>query len=210
MNKKVDIKDIQMGDVFSESSHYVFLGKENNKNHFSHVESKKTVTLDDKYVEELLVTADQYFTEQKIGKEDKKDGTLGIRSLFENITTDEVFTVCFKKADKDLSKKAYEEAKTKQITDALAKIEKAQKGKTGVTEEAKKLLKEIQNNPVLPYTEGEERVLKGYKVQFSSRDGRYDCFDMDFPDGPTGANVRPVNINSLVFLVYKGVKYVVE
>lgn len=43
----------------------------------------------------------------------------------------------------------------------------------------KNLITELVNNPVLPYEEGEDRVLRGYKIQFESRDGRYDCVDMD-------------------------------
>ncbi len=68
-------------------------------------------------------------------------------------------------------------------------------------------LKMVQENPISEYAPGEMRELRGYKVQFNSRDGRYDCIDMDLPKND---NVRPVNINTLQWLVYRGVKYVVE
>ena len=37
--------------------------------------------------------------EVKVTREDKKDSTLGIRSIFEGIHGSQVFTVCFKKQD---------------------------------------------------------------------------------------------------------------
>lgn len=55
--------------------------------------------------------------------------------------------------------------------------------------EAESLSKEI-----LEDIEGEDRILRGFKIQFESRDGRYNCIDMDI-DGED--NIRPVNINTL-------------
>jgi hypothetical protein len=50
----------------------------------------------------------------------------------------------------------------------------------------------LVNNPVLPYEEGEDRVLRGYKIQFESRDGRYNCIDMDIQQTDKESGVRPV------------------
>lgn len=66
--------------------------------------------------------------------------------------------------------------------------------KKGVAEAAKKFAEELIKNPILPYEEGEDRVLRGFKIQFESRDGRYNCIDMDIEDTN---NVRPVNINTI-------------
>lgn len=207
MNK---IKDIKTSDIFSEISHYSFIKNEGDTYKFKHLESGKVINLDEKYVSDLLVTADQYFSEVKITKEDKKDGTKGIRSIFEEIYDGQVFTVCFKKQDTPHSTKKFKELKEAQITEALAKIEATAKAKKGVTEESKKILQYIQDNPILPFEPGEERILRGYKIQFTSRDGKYNCIDMDIQSKKEGDNIRPVNINSIVFLVYKGVKYTVE
>lgn len=75
---------------------------------------------------------------------------------------------------------------------------------------AKNLITELVNNPVLPYEEGEDRVLRGYKIQFESRDGRYDYVDMDITKTDKESGVRPVNINTIKYLIFDGVKYVVE
>ncbi len=207
VSTKVNISEIEVGDVFSEISHYLFEGKDKSGNKFKHLESGNTITLDDKYVTDLLSTADQYHQELKVTKEDKKDGTLGIRSIWENIHSSEVFTVCFKKQDNPLSAKKLKEIKEDQITVALANLDKAQKAKKGVLEAAKKELLAIQENPVLPFEEGEERILRGYKVEFTSRDGKYNCCDMDIS---TGNPLRQVNILTIKWLVFKGIKYTIE
>lgn len=203
----LNINEVRIGDVFSESSHYSYLGKQLKGHQFRHLESGETVTLDEKYVTQLLQTADQYQSEVKVGKEDKKDGTPGIRTIWENIHSSQVFTVCFKKQDKALSIKKINELKKAQIDTALEKINKAKISKKGVADVAKLALEDIQNNPILPFEQGESRKLRGYKIQFSSRDGKYDCIDMDLskPD-----NIRPVNINTIEYLVYNGVKYTIE
>lgn len=60
------------------------------------------------------------------------------------------------------------------------------------------------------YIEGEERTLRGYKLQFSSRDGKYKCMDMDIIRSIKDTGERFVNINTISQLIYNGVKYVVE
>lgn len=71
-------------------------------------------------------------------------------------------------------------------------------------------LKYVQDNPVSEEIPGEERVLRGYKIQFSSRDGRYNCRDMDIEVTSKEAGIRPVNINTISELIYNGVRYVVK
>ena len=105
---KINIKEIAVGDVFSEESRYIVeeIGKDTIK--FKHTESGKSVTLGYGYVQDLLNTSDQYDKEVKVTKEDKKDGTPGIRTIFEGIKSSEVFTVVFQKQDKAKTKKRYE------------------------------------------------------------------------------------------------------
>lgn len=209
---KINLKEIKEGDIFSEISHYIYKGKTPDKRHeFTHLASNSSVFFNDNYVQDILSTADQYEIVKKVGKEDKKDGTPGIRTIFEGIHSSQVFTVWFRKQDKPLTKTKYKELKEEQISGALEAVEKAQKGKKGVLEAAKVALQYIQNNPVLDFEPGELRQLRGYKLQFTSRDGKYNCFDMDFPDGTkAGGNIRPVNINTIEALVFQGVKYELE
>ena len=89
-------------------------------------------------------------------------------------------------------------------------IDEVKNSKKGVANAAKNLITELINNPVLPYEEGEERVLRGYKIQFESRDGRYNCVDMDITRTEKESGIRPVNINTISYLIFDGIKYIVE
>lgn len=207
---EVNIKEIQVGDIFSEESHYVVakIGKDSIE--FNHLESGKTVRLSNEYVKSLLNTSDQYHKEIKVGKEDKKDGTPGIRTIFEAIKSSEVFTVVFKKQDKPKTKKALEDERVKQREEAMALIDKAKRAKKSMSTAYKEALEFIQNNPIKDYIEGEDRTLRGYKLQFVSRDGKYRCMDMDIKTSEKETGERLVNINTISLLIYNGIKYIVE
>nr|DAR32398.1 MAG TPA: Transcription elongation factor S-II factor, TRANSCRIPTION [Bacteriophage sp.] len=207
---KVNLKEIQVGDVFSEESHYVVNKIEKDKIEFLHLESNKVVSLNNKYVQDLLNTSDQYETEVKVGKEDKKDGTPGIRTIWEGIRSSEVFTVIFKKQDKPKTKKQYLQELDNQRTEAIALIDKAKKNKKSMAEAYKEALELVQNNPIKDYIEGEDRVLRGYKLQFVSRDGKYKCIDVDVKKSAKETGERLVNINTISCIIYNGTKYVVE
>ena len=207
---KVNIKEIEVGDIFSEESHYVVNKVAKDKVEFLHLESGKKVSLNNEYVANLLNTSDQYDNEVKVGKEDKKDGTPGIRTIFENIKSSEVFTVVFKKQDKPKTKKAVEAEKETQRNEAVAIIDKAKKAKKSMATAYKEALEFIQNNPIKDYIEGEERVLRGYKMQFVSRDGKYRCMDMDITRTDKETGERLVNINTISQLIYNGTKYIVD
>ena len=207
---KVNIKEIEVGDIFSEESHYVVNKVAKDKVEFLHLESGKKVSLSNEYVANLLNTSDQYDNEVKVGKEDKKDGTPGIRTIFENIKSSEVFTVVFKKQDKPKTKKAVEAEKETQRNEAVAIIDKAKKAKKSMATAYKEALEFIQNNPIKDYIEGEERVLRGYKMQFVSRDGKYRCIDMDITRTDKETGERLVNINTISQLIYNGTKYIVD
>lgn len=207
---KVNIKEIKVGDIFSEESHYVVNKVVKDRIEFLHVESGKKFSLSNEYVANILNTSDQYDNEVKVGKEDKKDGTPGIRTIFENIKSSEVFTVVFKKQDKPKTKKAIEAEKEAQRAEAVALIDKAKKAKKSMAVAYKEALEFIQNNPVKDYIEGEDRILRGYKMQFVSRDGKYRCMDMDITRTDKETGERLVNINTISQLIYNGTKYIVD
>lgn len=118
-----------------------------------------------------------------------------------------MFTVCFKKQDTPKSQKKLNAEIATLISDFSNEIDTIQKSKKGVADAAKRFAEELITHPILPYEEGEDRVLRGFKIQFESRDGRYNCVDMDIEDNN---NVRPVNINTIKWLIIGGTKYVVD
>ena len=202
------IKSFKVGDVLSESSHYKVLADNGNLNFkLKHLESGDMVYIGKEYIHNYLESADDFNNEVKVTREDKKDGTLGIRSIFEGIHGSQVFTVCFKKQDTPKSQRKLNAEIATLISDFSKEIDTIQKNKKGVADAAKKFAEELIKNPILPYEEGEDRVLRGFKIQFESRDGRYNCIDMDIEDTN---NVRPVNINTIRWIILGGTKYVVE
>ena len=207
---KVNLAEIEVGDIFSEESHYIVKEVKSGSVVFEHLESGKNVSLSNEYVHDMLNTSDQYEKEVKVTKEDKKDGTVGIRTVFEGIKSSEVFTVVFKKQDKPKTKKQIESEREAQRAEAVALIDKAKKNKKSMAVAYKEALEFIQNNPIKDYVDGEDRVLRGYKMQFVSRDGKYRCMDMDIERTDKETGERLVNINTISQLIYNGVKYIVE
>ena len=201
-------KEIKQGDILSESSHYRVKNILGSSVILEHFESKNEVPIDEDYHHKFCNTADSYIAEIKVTKEDKKDGTLGIRSIWENIHSSKVFTVCFKKQDKAKSQKKLNEEIDYLVKQFSTDIDKVKANKKGVAEKAKQLITELIREPILPYEEGEDRVLRGYKIQFESRDGKYQCIDMDIEDSEN--NVRLVNINTIKWLIIDNTKYIVQ
>jgi len=224
----IKIDQIELGDVFSEQSYYRVTDLKSSTVVFTHTKSGKEVELGHSYVTDLLHTADQYekevtiglldkvFTAKQIEEAKKKDpnfsaqvGDLkleGIKTVWANVGS-KVFTVCFEKKGKELSKTAYDKAIAKQTQDALDQINTAQTGRKGVAKTAAQVIEEVIRNPVTKFEKGEERILRGYKLQHESEDGFYQVADLDIT---TGDNKRLVNLNTAKWLVVGGVKYIKE
>lgn len=204
------VNQLKEGAVISESSHYIVKKVVGNTAWLQHYESQEEVQIGISYLRNYTNSADLYNEEVKVTKEDKRDGTPGIRTIWEGIHSEQVFTVCFKKQDKPKSKKKLQEEIDTIIEQFSNSINTVKNNKKGVANAAKNLITELVNNPILPYEEGEDRVLRGYKIQFESRDGKYNCVDMDIERTEKENGIRPVNINTIKWLIYNGVKYVVE
>ena len=207
---RINLSEIQVGDIFSEESHYTVKKINTDTIIFRHLEGDKDVSLSKKYVQSLLNTSDQYHEVKEVTREDKKDGTPGIRTIFESIKSSEVFTVVFQKQGKPKTKKQFNEEREAQRETAVAMIDKAKRQKKSMATVYKEALEFIQDNPIFDTIEGERRVLRGFKLQFVSRDGKYRCLDMDIERTSKETGERFVNINTISELVYNGVKYVVK
>ena len=201
-------KEIKKGDILSESSHYRVKNILGSSVILEHFDRRDEVAIAKDYLHNCCNTADGYTTEVKVTKEDKKDGTPGIRSIWENIHSSKVFTVCFKKQDKAKSAKQFKTEVDTLAEQICQEIDKVKNSKKGVADWAKKTLYTLMNNPIPKIVEGEDRVLRGYKIQFESRDGKYQCIDMDIEDSEN--NVRLVNINTIKWLIIDNTKYIVQ
>lgn len=205
-----NINQVKEGSVISESSHYIVKRVFGSRVCLQHFESGEEVEISIGYLKNYTNSADIFTKEVKVTREDKKDGTPGIRTIWENIHSDQVFTVCFKKQDKPKSSKRLA-LEIEGLSQMLAEeIDRVKAQKKGVADATKKFINTLIKNPILPYDKGEDRVLRGYKIQFESRDGRYNCVDMDITRTEKESGIRPVNILTIKWLIYNGVKYVVE
>ena len=204
------VTNLKKGDVLSESSHYVVQGVNGTMVRLTHFESNTSVDISSNYVENYLKSGDLFDRVIEVTKEDKKDGTKGIRSIFEEIYDKQVFTVCFKKQDKKKTGKKLQEEIDAVVNNFVAGIERVKTQKKGVAKAAEAVIKHLVENPILPNEEGEDRILRGYKIQFTSRDGRYDCVDMDIEKTEKESAIRPVNINTIKWIIINSTKYVVK
>lgn len=197
------IKKINVGDFLSDQSHYKVVSIASSSANLHHIEADTDITVSLAYIKGLMKSANEFLEERAVTKADKRDGTPGIRTIFENISSPEVFTVCFKKQNTPKTKTALNKEKDKRVEAFVEAIEKAKSSKKSISMVAAKHFEELIKNPILPYVEGEDRILRGYKIQSQSVDGRYQCMDMEIK------SPRPVNINTIKWLIYKGVKYTV-
>ena len=204
------IKEINKGDVLSESSHYKVNKIGLGQTHCIHQESGEEVIISTEYLQAHALSGDEVIEEIRVGKEDKYWTQKQIDTIQEEnhgVRGPEIFTVCFKKQDKVKTAKQLK-METETLADEFTEeIEKVKTARKGVATASITLINRLIANPILPYLEGELRVLRGYKVQFLSRDGKYSCVDMDVVEG---SNIRPVNITTISWLIHDGVKYIVE
>ncbi len=217
----VNIKDIQPLDLFCELSYFSVVKVNPTSVTFKHLTTGTEVDLGNDYVSGLLVSADSYNESLVVGIEDKlwtqkqldeaknttnKVGDVrvpGMKSIWDGIGS-KVFRVSFIKKGKELSKTAYNKLIADKLADATYKIDKARTSKKGVTTVAVELLEEVIRNPIVNTIAGEERILRGWKLQHESLDGQYAVMDSDLMEK------RVVNLNTIKWIIVDGVKYVKE
>lgn len=217
----VNIKDIQPLDLFCELSYFSVVKVNPTSVTFKHLATGTEVDLGNDYVSNLLSSADSYVSEVRCGIEDKlwtqkqldeaknttnKVGDVrvpGMKSIWDSIGS-KVFRVSFIKKGKELSKTAYNKAIQEKLTDATYVLEKAKSSKKGVTTVALELLEDLIRNPIVSTVAGEERILRGWKLQHESLDGQYAVMDSDLMEK------RVVNLNTIKWIIVDGVKYVKE
>lgn len=216
-----NIKEIQKGDLFSEISYFSVVGVEPTCVKFKHLSTGTEVKLGNDYVAKLLHSADQFqdtitcgiedklWTQKQIddsGRTDVNVGDVrvpGIKSIWDSVG-DKVFRVKFIKKGKALSKTAYTKAIQAKLAEATYTLEKAKTSKKGVTTVALELLEDLIRNPIVNVVPGEERILRGWKLQHDSMDGLYNVMDADLMEK------RVVNLNTIEWIIVGGVKYVKE
>lgn len=181
---KTNFKDLKPGTKLSESQYYsvekIVGDKVQLKNGLG-----QNIVVDRGYVEDCLISGDQFSREERVTKTD-------VAKLFlENPNV--VFTVSFNKQVKELDvvkeiMVSYESSTPKQMGDAV-----------------KKSVKKALN--------GVERVLTGYHTGIQDDFGRISAIDMNIEKDPSkdyNTALRLVDPRSINWLILKGIKYVVK
>lgn len=217
----INIKDVQVGDLFSEQAYYNVVKINPTSITFKHLTTGTEVDLGNDYTVNLLCSADSYNDSLVVGIEDKlwtakqltdagnttnQVGDVrvpGMKSIWDGIGS-KVFRVSFIKKGKNLSNTAYNKAIQEKLKEATYTLEKAKTSKKGVTTVALELLEELIRNPINSTVAGEERILRGWKLQHESLDGQYAVMDSDLMEK------RVVNLNTIKWIIVDGVKYIKE
>ena len=223
-----NIKDIQVGDCFSETVHFKYVKPSDTKGMliFKNLKDQNNYNVSADYAEQFFSFGEQYDKEIKVGKLDKywtqkqinaavAKGELqehevragdvrleGMKTIWDNIRDKTVFTVVFRKKDTELSQRAYLAALEAQRNEFADFIDKAYSQKKGVKKAAMSAFSQVQNNPVLKVVPGELRTLTGYKTQFNSKDGSYKVFDMEIEQE------RQLNLDRVESIIINNVKYI--
>lgn len=216
-----NIIDVQPGDLWSDISYLQTIAVNKDTVDLKHLNTGETVVLSHEYLEKLLHSADQFASVVNVGIEDKlwtakqltdannttnQVGDVrvpGMKSIWDSIGS-KVFRVCFVKKGKELSKTAYNKLIAEKLESATYTLEKAKTSKKGVTTVAVELLEEVIRNPIVSNVPGEERILRGWKIQHESLDGQYAVMDSDLMEK------RVVNLNTIKWIIVDGVKYIKE
>jgi hypothetical protein len=217
----VNTKDIEPLDLFCELSYFSVVKVNPTSITFKHLSTGTEVDLGNDYVSTLLCSADSYDSELVVGIEDKlwtqkqlddakniinKVGDVrvpGMKSIWDGIGS-KVFRVSFIKKGKELSKTAYNKLVADKLASATHTIEKAKTSKKGVTSVAVELMEDLIRNPIIFNVPGEERILRGWKLQHESLDGQYAVMDSDLMEK------RVVNLPNVKWIIVDGVKYIKE
>lgn len=214
----IDTNFLPKGSCISEASSYITLEDVSNVSSSAkllHVESGEEVNISFGYLRKHCHSAEIFHQTVEVTKDDKRDGTPGIRTIFKNFPVGKIFTVCYRKQDKDKSKTALAKEKQEFASTFEAEILKAKNGKKSMSEVALEWVERLIENPIVDYIPGEKRILRGYKTRNSSSTGFYDVIDVEASQSNVGQQEykleqRLVNVNTIEYFIADGVKYVVK
>lgn len=189
----VNLKDLKTGSILSENSFFVV--KDIYKD--SVVVSDdygNELTISKSYVEKILNSADSFTSEEKKTKTE-------LAELFIN-SPRIAMTVAFYKQDKAKTKKAF----NAEVDAAVSKVQSAK------VSEVEGLLRDLITNPILDYTPGELRVMKGRHYGEVDDLGRVHFVDMEIAkgSGSTDSRLRQVDPRTIQYIIVNNIKYTLK
>ena len=191
MSKKINLVQTQpvnytSGAIFSETTFYKIKATQGN-NVILETQDKIEVTLNKKYVENILFSADSYKSiEAKTNTE--------LNEIIKN-NPFKAMSICFTKAAKEKSKKAYNLEVAERIEDL----------KNAKVSELEELAIQLIENPPLKEIPGELRVIKGYHNNNFTNQGRLNFFDME-----DNYVLKQVDPRTVEYVIVNNIKYILK
>jgi hypothetical protein len=182
--KKTNFRNLKVGEKLSETQYYSVVKIAGEKVQLKN-EANQDIVVDKNYVEDCLISGNQFTEEQKMSKTDLA------KMFLENPNV--VFTVSFNKQVKE--------------TDVVKEIMDSYEGSTPKTIEAA-IKKAVKRGLT-----GEERVLTGYHTGTQDDFGRVTSVDMNITKEAGkdyNTSLRLVDPRNLNYLILKGTKYTVK
>lgn len=146
-------------EVYSETKHYKVVKK--NSTQVQLIDSSGENIIVGKEYLRLLDSADDFSSEEKV-----------TQTELSNIIKDnpnKAMSITFTTKDSKKSKRSYEAEKAERKSEIL----------TASISNAEKLLNNLMDNPVLDYTPGKERKIKGYTTGVIAANGNYTFVDAE-------------------------------
>ena len=189
------MKKLEKGSVLSETSFYVVDSVA--KDHVVVIdEGGNSLKIGNKYVENVLNSADNFEEEQKKTMTELADIFVNSKGI--------AMTVAFYKKDTNKTAKAYKAEKE-------AAIEKITNAKVA---EVPALLNELIENPISKVIAGELRVMKGRHYGGMDDLGRIHFVDMELPKGTDAkggdTRMRQVDPRTIQYVIVDNVKYTLK
>lgn len=179
----LNFKKLKKGDVLSEFS--TFTVEEVLANGIT-VKDKfgNSVEIGTSYVERVLCSDSQFTEQQAVTRTELSEIVASNKNV--------AMQVYFKKADTKKTKKAYNQ----ELDDRASLLESEFMNK------GRSVLKDALINPVLPYIEGEMRIMRGYSLGTKNAQGL-----LEFIDVEDDSKVKQVNPRTLEYVVVNNIKY---
>lgn len=184
----VIFSSLKKGEILSESSYFVIDEVKGDKIVVTDGFGNTGLEIGRKYVESILNSADQFTNEDKVSQ------TELINIVLANPRT--AMTIYFQKANKVKTKKAFN-------TEKQAKIDEIQLAPASKVAD---LLESLMDNPILDYTPGEMREIKGYFVGTQDERGRFQFKDME----DDKALIKGVDSRTIQYAIVNDTKYSIK
>lgn len=193
------VNKVTTGTILSETSFYVVEDIRNDKVIVRDDLGNK-ITMGEKYVEQICVSADSWEFEEKKSMTELAEIFISSPRI--------AMTVAFYKKDEVKTKTAY----NKEVSDAILRVQNAK------VSEVEGLLKNLIENPISKSTPGALRIMKGRHHGHIDELGRVHFIDMELDNikkpsadgGVYDTRKREVDPRTILYLIVNKVKYTLK